>query len=123
MNPSRLAVAFLAAICLFASACARKAPGTSAKQAAYDSLPPAALTERAQRDSARVAQLLVAYYDFLARKDLASATRLFYPESIQVALPAGGYEVEGQGAELPQRLAREESTAVRVRRIQLLRRV
>jgi hypothetical protein len=122
MPKSKRILAFLAATLLLLSACAKKPPKSAEKAGTYDSLPPAALTERAQRDSARAAQLLVAYYDFLAKKDAAGAARLFYPESIRVATPNGGIEVEGQSTELAARLAVEESTASRVRRIELLRR-
>jgi len=84
-------------------------------------MPPAALTERAQRDSARAARLLIAYYDFMADKDTGAAAKLFYPESIRVATPDGGVEIEGQSTDLENRLA-ADSAVSRVRRIELVRR-
>lgn len=109
-------------LCLIAGACSgKKADSTSSP--APDTLPPPALSDRAQRDSARVAQLLVAYYDFTVKRDTASVRRLFYPESILVATPEGGFVVEGQGSANLRAIAAGPGNAGRVRRIVLLRRV
>jgi hypothetical protein len=88
-----------------------------------DSLPPPAFTERAQRDSARVAEVFLAYFRFMARHDSASVRRLFYPESILVGTPDGGYEVEGQGSALLARIADPKVKVHPVKRLVLLRRV
>jgi hypothetical protein len=80
------------------------------------------LTERAERDSARVAQLVVAYLDRVSRKKSEAALGLFFPESIRVATPEGGVEVEGRGLAAARAIARDESTAAAVRRILNLRR-
>jgi len=107
--------------CLIAGACNRGS--TPSSSSAPDTLPPPALTDRAQRDSARVAQLLVAYYDFTVKRDTAGVRRLFYPESILVATPEGGFVVEGQGSGNLRAIAAGPGKASRVRRIVLLRRV
>jgi hypothetical protein len=62
-------------------------------------LPPPALTERAQRDSSRVAQLVVSYFGYLNRGDTRKALQLFFPDSIPVAKAEGGILVEGRSAE------------------------
>lgn len=59
-------------------------------------LPTPALSERAQRDSARVANLVVAYFGYVARGDDRRAFELFYPDSIPVATADGGLIVEGR---------------------------
>lgn len=109
-------------VCLIAGACGGKSTSQSSTPA-LDTLPPPALTGRAQRDSARVAQLLVAYYDFTVRRDTAGVRRLFYPESILVATPEGGVVVEGQGSDNLRAIAAGPGQASRIRRIVLLRRV
>jgi len=101
--------------------CAERSDSPPAGNTALDSLPGAALTERAQRDSARVAALVVAYYDALARDQADEARELFFPESILVATPEGGVVVEGRSGELDVRLL-ADSGAPAVRRIVLLRR-
>ena len=117
----RAALLAASLFCLIAGACGR---GSSSRPASSsDSLPPPALGDRAQRDSARVAQLLLAYYDFVVRRDTASVRRLFYPESIEVATPDGGVVVEGQGSALLRDIAAGPGKASRIRRILLLRRV
>jgi hypothetical protein len=88
-----------------------------------DSLPPPAFTERGQRDSARVAEVFLAYFRFMAKRDSASVRRLFYPESILVGKPDGSYEVEGQGSAILARIADPNVKEHPVRRIVLLRRV
>jgi hypothetical protein len=113
-----------AALPLGLSSCAKPKPASEGPAAAAgpaDSLPSAALTERAQRDSARVAQLVLAYFDRVARRQPGAALKLFFPESIRVATPEGGIEVEGQSAGIAQQIAAEDSAAARVRRIVLLR--
>jgi hypothetical protein len=112
-----------AALALVLGSCAKPKPaGEGASGSApVDTLPPAALTERAQRDSARVAQLALAYFDRLARKRPDDALALFFPESLRVATPQGGIEVEGRSAGAAAQIAAEESSAARVRRIVLLR--
>lgn len=87
-----------------------------------DSLPPPALTDRAQRDSARVAEVFLAYFRFMAKHDTASVRRLFYPDSILVGTSDGSYEVEGQGSALLARIADPNTKEHPVRRILLLRR-
>jgi hypothetical protein len=101
--------------------CAERSDSPRGGGVALDSLPGAALTERAQRDSARVATLVVAYYDALARDRLGEARALFFPESIRVATPEGGVVVEGRSGELEARLL-ADSGAPPVRRIVVLRR-
>jgi hypothetical protein len=105
------------------SSCARQKAASQGPAASTpaDSLPSVALTERAQRDSARVAQLVLAYFDRVARKRPGEALKLFFPESIRVATPEGGIEVEGQSAGAAQEIAAEDSATARVRRIVLLR--
>src|SRR5262245_53390090 len=97
------ALALSLALALLVGACSHKAPDRSA--APPDTMPRPALTDRAQRDSARVAQLLLAYYRFTASRDSASLRKLFYPESLLVGTPDGGFEVEGQGSALLARIA------------------
>lgn len=117
---TRRAAAVAAVLCcVIAGGCEKKPPATSSTP--VDSLSPN-LTDRDQRDSARVAQLLFAYYDFTLRRDTASVRRLFYPESILVATPDGGVEVEGQGSELLRQIAAGPGQASRIRRLLLLRR-
>jgi hypothetical protein len=116
-----LAVAVLAALAL--GACSRHGKEQESPSVSPDSLPPPALTDRAQRDSARVAEVFLAYYRFMAKHDTASVRRLFYPESILVGRPDGSYDVEGQGAALLLRIADPKVKEHPVRRILLLRRV
>jgi len=122
---SRRRAGLLAAslVCLIAGACGGGKSTSESSAPALDTLPPPALTGRAQRDSARVAQLLVAYYDLTVRRDTAGVRRLFYPESILVATPEGGVVVEGQGSEVLRAIAAGPGQASRVRHIVLLRRV
>ena len=117
----RSALASSLALALIAGACARKGPDQSSAPPP-DTLPPPALTDRAQRDSARVAQILLAYYEFVAKRDTAAVRRLFYPESILVGTPDGGVEVEGQGSALLQHVANLPHGASPIGRIVLLRR-
>jgi hypothetical protein len=62
-------------------------------------LPPPALTERAQRDSGRVAQLVISYFGYLGRGEEYRARQLFFPDSIPVATIDGGVLMEGRSAE------------------------
>jgi hypothetical protein len=55
-------------------------------------------------------------------KQRDKALELFFPESLRIATGGGGVEVEGRSVEAAIRIAAEESTAARVRRIVLLRR-
>jgi hypothetical protein len=118
-----LVAAVLVALAL--GACARHAKQEEKPPVSIspDSLPPPALTDRAQRDSARVADVFLAYFRFMARHDSASVRRLFYPESILVGTPDGGYEVEGQSSALLARIADPNVKEHPVRRLILLRRV
>jgi hypothetical protein len=109
-------------VTLALGACARHTPHEQGSTSP-DSLPPPALTDRAQRDSARVADVFLAYYRFMAKHDTASVRRLFYPESILVGTPDGGYEVEGQGSALLHRIADPNVKEHPIRRLTLLRRV
>jgi len=123
MRSSRAAL--LAAACTLAlalGACARHQKEEAAAPAP-DSLPPPAMSDRAQRDSARVADVFLAYFRFMARHDTASVRRLFYPDSILVGTADGGYEVEGQGSALLRHIADPKAKEVPVRRIIYLRRV
>src|SRR5262245_45235025 len=116
----RGALALSLALALVAGACSHKAPDRSATPP--DTLPPTALTHRPQRESARVAQLRLAYYRFTASRDSAAVLRLFYPESLLVGTPDGGFEVEGQASALLARLADLPKNAKPIQRIVLLRR-
>src|SRR5436190_4238120 len=65
-----LAAAVLLALAL--GACSRHAKEQEPSAVSPDSLPPPALTDRAQRDSARVAEVFLAYFRFMAKHDSAS---------------------------------------------------
>jgi hypothetical protein len=85
-------------------------------------LPPPALTERAQRDSGRVAQLVISYFGYLNRGDRYRAMQLFFPDSIPVAREDGGVLVEGRSAEAAVEIDLDRELDPFVR-IDLLRRV
>lgn len=118
---SRIAAALLASLVLLAGACARRETKSEGSAPPPDTLPPAALTERAERDSVRVAKLVVAYYRYLSRKDPDGADQLFFPESIRVGTPDGAILVEGLSTEIRRRIEDEMLKAKPVRRIVLLR--
>jgi len=123
-NGAALAAAVMIALLL--GACGREAKKPEQEKSASispDSLPPPALSERAQRDSARVADVFLAYFRFMAKRDSASVRRLFYPESLLVGTPDGSYEVEGQSSALLARIADPNVKEHPVRRLVLLRRV
>jgi hypothetical protein len=105
-----------------ASCAGKDEPKPGANIHDFDSLPPAGLTERGARDSARVGQLVVAYFERVAAKQRDKALELFFPESLRIATEDGGIEIEGRSVEAAARISAEESTAARVRRIVLLRR-
>jgi len=116
-----MALAAALALAFIVGACGRH-HGGEAGSTSPDSLPPPAQSDRAERDSARVAEVFLAYFRFMAKHDTASVRRLFYPESILVATPDGGYEVEGQGTALLRHITDPNTKVVPVRRILLLRR-
>jgi hypothetical protein len=123
IQPKALVACLAVVLALGLASCAKKdAPKAGAGTGTFDSLPPAELTERGARDSARVAQLLVAYFERVTAKQRDKALELFFPESLRIATGGGGVEVEGRSVEAAIRIAVEESTAARVRRIVLLRR-
>ena len=95
--------------------------GDDPRTSAGDTLPSAALTERGQRDSARVARLVVAYFGALSEDRLGDARALFFPESLLVATPDGGVELEGRSSDMERQLAADASASP-VRRIEILRR-
>jgi hypothetical protein len=109
------------ALTLALSGCARQEEPRTDSETSADSVPAAALTERAQRDSARVAALVIAYFDALSRNEPQDARELFFPESIAVATPEGGVEVEGRSGAMEVQLA-ADSGSPRVRRLIVLRR-
>lgn len=109
-------------LALLPAACARQGKEDNGSSTPPDTLPPAALTERAERDSGRVAQLALAYYRYLSRKDPDGAGQLFFPESIRVATPEGSVLIEGRSNEIRRRIEDDMSKAKPVRRIVLLRR-
>lgn len=105
------------------SSCGRQeAQPESPGSDSLDSLPPAELTERGARDSARVAELVTAYFARVATKDRDAALELFFPESLRVATPDGAIEIEGRSSENANTIAADETTAAPLRRIVLLRR-
>jgi len=119
-RPAWLVLATLLAFAL--GACERHTEEKPSAALSPDSLPPPAFTERAQRDSARVAEGFLAYFRFMAKHDTAAVRRLFYPESILVGTSDGSYEVEGQSSALLARIADPNTKEHPVRRIVLLRR-
>jgi hypothetical protein len=84
-------------------------------------LPPAALTGRAQRDSARVAQLVRAFTHFAHEGEHDKAFACYYPDSIPVAAPGGQVIWEGQSGRAWAEI-RAEAGATRPARIEYLRR-
>ncbi len=104
------------------SSCAKKTAESPPEGVAeLESLPPADLSERALRDSARVADLVLAYFKRIAQGKRDQALELFYPESLLIARPDSGIDIEGQSAAIARQIAAEDSSAARVRRIVLLR--
>lgn len=99
--PKRLrlhAIALAALLSLPLAACDRGAEEEATEAEVIDpfALPPAALTERAQRDSARVAQVVEAFFVFTHRGDREKAYACYFPDSIPVATPSGDAIWEGQ---------------------------
>ncbi len=84
-------------------------------------LPPAALTERAHRDSARVAQVLLACFHFARAGDYDKAFACYFPDSIPVGTPDGQVIWEGQSGRAWAEI-RAEAKEAPVARIEVLRR-
>ena len=108
--------------CLGLGACARQEAETP-EQTEPDpfALPPAALTERAHRDSARVAQVVLAFYHFAHAGDRDKAFACFFPDSIPVGTPDGQVIWEGQSSRAWREIE-TEAQATRPARIEYLRR-
>jgi hypothetical protein len=123
IQPRFLSACLALGLALGLTSCAKQAaPEKQPNIDDFDSLPPAELTERGARDSARVAQLAVAYFERVAARRRDKALELFFPESLLVGREDGSVETEGRSLEAAARVAADESTAARIRRVVLLRR-
>ena len=98
-NHRRLGLLAAALLSLPLAACDRggsETAGPAAEPVDPFAIPAAALTERAQRDSARVAQLVQAFFQFAHRGETDKAFACYFPDSIPVATPGGDAIWEGQ---------------------------
>ena len=117
-----LAVALLLSLTL--AACDRggsEAEAPEVEEIDPFALPPAALTERAHRDSARVAQVVQAFFHFSHRGDVEKAYACYFPDSIPVATPSGDAIWEGQSMYAMAEIA-DEAGREPFGRIEILRR-
>ena len=122
-RPRAIAITLAALLSLPIVACDRGSEEAAPPVEAVDpfALPPAALTERAERDSARVANVVEAFFVFTHRGDTDKAYACYFPDSIPVATPGGDAIWEGQSLYARAEIA-EEAKRPPFGRIEILRR-
>lgn len=122
MRPVANPATILAVVVLTLGACSPAGETPPGGEPDPFALPPAQITERALRDSARVAQLVMAFAHFAHEGQRDKAFACYYPDSLPVAAPEGLVIWEGQSARAWAEIE-EESKATRPARIEYLRRV